>query len=468
MNKINYLKTGLLLIALILGMGNISQADEPVTSDKNVYVLYVTGTIEPGLVPYTRRALKEAHTNGADALIVEIETFGGRVDVMTELSDVLMESEIETTIAFINHRAISAGALIALSCKHIVMAPKGTIGAATPVYPGEGGKMVEAGQKVVSFAREEFYAAAEENGHPTDIATAFVDKEVKVVRVTAEGDTIVVSEKGSVLTLSTSKAIQWGLAEYEAKDVEQVLDLYGLTGATIHYIKPNWAENLARFLTSGVIASLLLTAGILAIYTEVRTPGFGLPGFIGTVCLMLFFGGQYIVGLAGIEDLILFALGVILIAVEIFILPGFGIAGVLGITALIGSFIMAMVKYKPSVPIDVYIPSLVNAGTVVTVSLFSSVILGAVMMRFLPKSHMFSRLILADSTSDETGFQAPPPNLKTYLGKIGVTTTSLRPSGTILIEDSPVDVVTEGDFIEPGRRVQVVQVEGTRVVVRAV
>jgi membrane-bound serine protease (ClpP class) len=433
------------------------------SSAKTAYVLPISGTIERGLVPTVERVVTEAEKANADALIVEIETFGGALQSMVEIRDILVDADLET-IAFVNKRAISAGALIALACDHIVMAPGGTIGAATPVYPSSSEGMKEAGEKVVSYARNEFKSTAELKGHPIEIAEAMVDKDVEIPDPENPGEYII--PKGKLLTLSSDEAVKLNLAEHKAKDIEAIKKIYDLKDSKLVALKANWAEQLARFLTSSAISGLLLTIGMIALFIEFRTPTFGIAGITGLICLSLFFFGYYIYGLAGLEDLLLFVIGVILLGLEIFVIPGFGITGVLGITSIIGSFVMAIIKYTPDSPF--FVINLTKATSIVGISLISTLVLIFILAKILPRTRSFSKLVLSSNVNvdiDDEDY-IPRSKYELYLNKTGVTVTALRPSGTAIIDEKRVDVISEGGFIPADTNVKVVDVQGNKIIVR--
>jgi membrane-bound serine protease (ClpP class) len=287
-----------------------------------VYVAPVEGIIDLGLAPFVQRVLNEAADAGAAAVILDINTFGGRVDAAVLIRDSLLNAKVKT-IAFINKRAISAGALISLAAERIVMAEGGTIGAATPVQMGQPGAAPQpVEEKTVSYVRKEFRSTAEARKRPPLIAEAMVDADVEIKGLI---------EKGKLLTLTTAEALKYKVADFSADTLDGVLEQLDLKGAEVRRATPTWAENLVRLLTHPIISSLLITIGMLGIILELRTPGFGVPGALGIASLALFFWGHWLVALAGWEELLLFGSGIVLLILEIFVIPGFGIAGVLGI-----------------------------------------------------------------------------------------------------------------------------------------
>lgn len=433
----------LLAAALALGFGPtvLSSAQ----SDSPVYRIQVTGTIEMGLAPYIERALGEAREAGAPAAVLDLDTPGGRVDAAWEIIDAVRDAGIPV-YAYVNRRALSAGAMIALSAEGLYMRPGSTIGAATPVI-GEGRK---ASEKMVSAMRSEFRALAEERGFDPRIAEAMVDEEVEV-----EG----VVEAGKLLTLTTEEAIELGVATAEVDDYPALLARIGLAGANTVDPVPNWAERIVRFLTNPAVAPLLLSLGFLGLLIEIRTPTFGLAGAVGLGCLAAFFGARLIVNLAGTEELLLLGGGIVLLLVEAFVVPGFGVTGALGIVAVLGSAYMSMLGRFPTT-VD-----LVNTAGIIGLSIVLVAVLAFVLFRHLPHSRSLSGVLLKSETSRDTGYLSAPER-EELVGMIGVAATDLRPSGTAIIDDERVDVVTEGPWIEEGTRVVVLHAESYRHVVR--
>ncbi|MEO8324802.1 MAG: ATP-dependent Clp protease proteolytic subunit, partial [Nitrospirota bacterium] len=317
--RLHHLLSALAIYLSVFIVFGVSQAD---TQKSIVFVVPIEGVIDLGLAPFVQRVLTEAESTGAKAVILVINTFGGRVDAAVLIRDALLESKTPT-VAFINKRAISAGALISLASGKIVMAEGSTIGAATPVQiglPGTPAQPVE--EKTVSYMRKEFRATAEKRNRPPLIAEAMVDADVEIP------DLI---EKSKLLTLTTKEALQVNIADFQANSLEAVLQSLNLADAEIVYASETWAESLVRFLTHPVVSSLLMSVGILGIMFEMRVPGFGVPGALGLICLALFFWGHGLVQLAGLEEFLLVGLGLILVGLEIFVIPGFGISGILGI-----------------------------------------------------------------------------------------------------------------------------------------
>jgi membrane-bound serine protease (ClpP class) len=446
-----------LLTILLLGIavyvtGFIVCGNTPVRAQNSiVYVAPIEGMIDLGLAPFVQRVLKEANEAHAQAVILNINTFGGRVDAAVLIRDALLEAKVPT-IAFINKRAISAGALISLAAEKIIMANGGTIGAATPVQmgaPGAPAQPVE--EKTVSYVRKEFQATAEQRNRPPLIAAAMVDADVEIP------DLI---EKDKLLTLTTKEALRVNIADFQANSLEAVLEFLNLADAEVRHASETWAESLVRFLTDPVVSSLLMTVGILGIMLEMRVPGFGIPGGIGLLSLALFFWGHGLVQLAGLEELLLVGLGLILVGVEIFLIPGFGIAGILGIMALIGGLGMSLIGTGATWD------SVLAALGRVSLSILVAIVATLALLRYFPRLPFGRRLILETNLQATEGYESSPAADHRWLGKQGMAVSDLRPSGIARFDGERVDVVSDGTFIQAGQPLEVVRVDGNRVVVR--
>ncbi|MFZ5925117.1 MAG: NfeD family protein [Bacillota bacterium] len=426
----------LLVLAVVaatdVALTGVSASSQPST-DKAVYLISVRGTIEPGLAAYVKRGIAEATRMAASAILLEIDTFGGRVDAATEIRDLVLDSPVPS-IAFVKGRAWSAGALITLAAEKIAMVPTASIGAAETVPKGE---------KEISALRGEFEATAEARGRDPEVAGAMVDADIVIKGLVDEG---------KLLTLTAQKALDIGFIDYIARTRKDALEKCGFSGARIVEVPQNWAERIARFLTEPTVSSILLIVGFLGLLFEVTSPGWGVPGTSGVIALALFFFGRMVAGLAGWEVVGLFILGFLLLLAEVFLIPGFGIAGVSGIAAIFTSLVLSFRDLR-------------EAGFVISFSLVATAFIVVIAFKYLGKSMAFGRVILRASQGRTEGYVATEDR-QAYLGRVGTALTAMRPSGTILIEGVRLDAVTEGDFIQKGGAVEVVKVEGPRLVVR--
>jgi membrane-bound serine protease (ClpP class) len=435
-----------LFAASVLGTSLPAQTGRQV-----VYVVPIAGVIDLGLAPFVARVLDEAAGAAATAVILDINTFGGRVDAAVLIRDALLQAPVRT-IAFVNKRAISAGALITLAAETIAMADGGTIGAAMPVEMGLPGTPAQAvAEKTVSYMRKEFRATAESRKRPPLLAEAMVDADVDIPGVI---------DKGKLLTLTTEEALQHQLADVRANSLAALLEVLDLTGAEVRTASQTWAETLVRFLTHPVLSSLLMTLGILGIIVELRTPGFGVPGALGLMSLGLFFWGHWLVRLAGWEELLLVGSGLVLLVLEVFVVPGFGITGILGLIALMGGLGLSVVGAGATWEV---ILTAVGQGAL---SLLLAIVVSLALLRVLPRLPWGRRLVLETELLSGAGGASAPEGDRRWLGKGGIAASPLRPAGLAHIDGERVDVVSEGELIEIGQPIEVIRVDGNRIVVR--
>ena len=407
------------------------------------------GMIDPGVSAFVERVIEDAEANEVDAIVFEIDTFGGRVDAATVIRDAILDSEA-LTIAFINKRAISAGALISLACDKIVMAQAGTMGATTPV-DGSGTK---ASDKVTSYMRAEMRATAESTGRDAKIAEAMVDERVDIPGLSAEA--------GRPATLTTEQSLNYEMADETAESLRDVLSIYDLGEAEIVPIELNWAEHVVRLLTHPAVTSILLAVAMFGLIAEVRTPGWGLGGTLALVALGIFFGSHLVVKLAEWQELALFAVGLGLLLVEVIVIPGFGIAGLAGVGLMLGSLVVTQLGDFQLWNVDEIAAVIVRLSA----SMVGAFVLSLIMLRSLPRMASFNRLVLETETRASEGYVSSSREEDELLGKEGVTVSELRPAGIALIDGRRTDVVTDGEFVAVDQAVEVVEVSGNRVVVR--
>ena len=425
-----------------------------------VYRIPIEGTIDLGLPPFIQRTLEDAESNNATLVIFDINTFGGRVDAATQIKDAILGADI-TTIAYINRRAISAGALISLSCEKIFMTGGGLIGAATAVdMSGKKGS-----EKVISFMREEMASTAERRGRSKDIARGMVDEELNFTHLVIDGDSILVNDiegrkDGKLISLTTDQAIKYGIADGTAETIDALLDSLGYSSAQIIESTENWSENVVRFLTNPVVASLLTTFGFLGILFELQSPGWGIPGFVGLTCLILSLSVSYIAQLATMSDMIFILTGLSLMLLEMLVIPGFGIVGLGGIGFMLYGLYLLLL---PEVPVGEEVLSQAMDGFLIGIlgAILGLVLLGKLMIR----SKFWEQLTSPSSQKKDQGF-SNTQGWEGLEGKSGTADTDLHPSGWVKIDGQRIFVVSEGDFIEKGKEVTILSVDGNRVLVR--
>ncbi len=435
------------LVSFIAGSGGCAGEVAAPEDGVAVYRVPVSGVIELGLAPFIERSLAEARAAEAVAVILDIDTPGGRVDAAQRIVASLQDAGLPT-YALVNPHAFSAGAMVALATDRVYMRPGAVIGAATPVT-GEG---ETAPEKIVSAMRAEMRGLAERRGLDPRIAEAMVDESIAV-------DGVV--EAGRLLTLTAREAEEIGYAETVA-DFAALLERLGISADRVVETSPNWAEGVVRFITNPLVAPLLLSIGFLGLLIEIKTPAFGAAGVAGGVALALFFGGHYLVGLAGWEELILLSIGVVLLAIEIFVVPGFGVFGVLGIGGILASIYLSMIG-SMSTLVDY-----TNAAMVLSASMLIVLVTGWVIMRTLPKNMRLYRsgIMLGEVTGRETGYLSATVRGE-LVGRRGIAVTDLRPAGVGRFDGERVDIVAEEGWLTSGTPIEIVRAEGYRHVVRA-
>ncbi len=430
--------SALVVAAVVLAAFTFSSA----AAEGGVFVVPVKGDIDDGTYMFIKRALEEAEQGKAAALIIDIDTYGGLVDASNKIRDEILESSVKT-IAFVNQKAWSAGALIAISCTELRMQSASSIGAAE-TRPAE--------EKYISAYRQQFESTAEVRGKDPDIAGAMVDSDI-----TVEG----ISEKGKILTLGAADAERIGFADGVHAGIEELIAAAGLEGLERIDIAMNNSERLGQFLTSPVASELLLVLGVVGLIVEAFMPGFGIFGGIGVVSFALFFYGRLITGMAGFEIVVLFVVGLALLIIELFI-PGFGVLGVSGLIGIFASFVMSY-------------PTAREALISVSIALAFAIATIIILVRTLEKrgikgNSLFGRLILTEVTGRKVLPDKPSQKVLNGLsaGDVGTVYSTLRPVGTAYFGESKIDVMSDGEFIEPGAKVRIVRVEGAKVMVRKV
>ena len=425
-----------------------------------VYRVPIEGTIDLGLPPFIQRTLEDAESNEATAVIFDINTFGGRVDAATQIKDAILGADI-LTIAFINRRAISAGALISLSCEKIYMTGGGLIGAATAVdMTGKKGS-----EKVISFMREEMASTAEKRGRSKEIARGMVDEELTFTHLVIGGDSIKVDDiegrkDGKLISLTTEQALKYKIADGTAENMEALLDSLGYSSFKTIETTENWSEAIVRFLTNPVVASLLTTFGFLGILFELQSPGWGIPGFVGLACLILSLSASYIAQLATMSDMLFVLTGLALILLEVLVIPGFGIAGLGGIGLMIYGLYLLLL---PDIPVSEEVLGQAMDGFLI--GLVGAVIGLVLLAKLMIKTKFWEQLTAPDTQKKEDGY-SNTFGWESLQGETGNADTDLHPSGWVRVKDQRIFVVSEGEFIEEGKEIKILSVDGNRVLVR--
>lgn len=457
-----------LALLMVVGAASVTRA---ATDGQDVYVVDISGPIDLGVAPYLDRVLDDAVEADAAAVLVEVDTPGGRLDAALQMQEALLDTPVRT-IAFVDPMALSAGALITLSTDQIYVAPGSTFGAATPVV----GSGEPADEKTISAVRSTFAATAEATGRDPQIAEAMVDP-----AVTVDG----LSGPDELLTLSAEEAENVGYARDIVADRASVLDATGLATANLVETSPQPAEALARFLTNPVVASLLVTLALWLLIADLTTGGIGVASGIAVVAFALFFWGHQVAGLAGWEEVVLVGIGIALIAVELLVVPGVGLPGLLGLAAVLGGMFMAQLSG------DLVTDAQIQRAAVMVGVTFFAVLAGLVFIvqlltrRGPPRALALEAqlgdgapitaratsgwmrwfggddLVLEGATGagEETDWYDETATLD---GRRGVALSDLRPSGVAELDGERVDVVTTGEYIAAGDTIVVVRDEGYR------
>jgi membrane-bound serine protease (ClpP class) len=452
---------------------------------KKVIIIPVEGDVEPAMASFIARALREAANSPDPLIILEMDTFGGRVDAAFQIVDTILNAPKGKTIAFVKTKAISAGSLIALSCNELVMKHNTTIGDCAPIaVTNEGAQML--GEKFQSPLRAKFRTLAKRNGFPQALAEALVTPDMVVYKVQLKDSSFFIDsvgfadlsadtkksiigkktivKKGQLLTMDDVEAKDLGFSKMSVESVEELLKAKNITEYSIVRYSENWSESLVRIISK--IAPILMIIGFLGLYLEYKSPGLIFPGIIGGLCLGLVFFSHYLIGLATYTELLIIVLGVILLGIEMFVLPGFGIAGIAGLGCIVIGLILSFQDFvlpSPSMPwqmreltgnlgsvLGSFIAAFVGAILLIRFALpsFSKVVRGPYLDATLENSHADSEAIVGVKEQD-----------------VGVVETPLRPSGKAAIGGRVFDVVTEGGFIEKGASVTVQKILRNKIIV---
>jgi membrane-bound serine protease (ClpP class) len=488
------------LSAVALGAQPQAESAEP--ARVAAYAIPIKGEIDRALLTFVRRSVQEAESRKVGTIIFEIDTFGGRVDSALQIATLIGSVEDIETIGFVpaipagTGVSWSAGSLIAFSCDRIYMAPGTSMGAAAPVYQtGEGTEM--APEKVVSAVRAQMAALAEKNGYPKGVALAMVDMDVELLevylgdqlvvatsadmpqlerRARDEGLTIekgrVISPKGKLLTLTAGEMETYGVSSGTVSNLDALAELLHIPVGELRELSPSAPDRLVAFITSGAVTALLVLVGLVALYLEITSPGFGVPGTIAIIAFAVVFLGGALLGTAGSLEIILFILGVILLVVEIFLIPGFGVVGISGIVLMIAALVLSRQQFivpRFDWQWDIFLRNLRNIG----LAFLGSLVLVAVLFRSFRRVPLFRRLILDSAEDARQGYTVQRDDGGSGLvGRKGTAVTPLHPAGKAEFPGEPesevLQVETDGEFVESGVAVEITEVNGNRIRVRRI
>ncbi|MHC4655906.1 MAG: NfeD family protein [Planctomycetota bacterium] len=501
----------LVLIGSLCGRGaSIGDANDisPEQPSVKAAVIICTDMIDEGLFESIKRRTQFALDEGAEYLIYEISTLGGLVSAADDISKYFLDASKKAhTVAYITTEAISAGAMISVHCQDIIMRENATIGDCAPItiVPSQKLEVTER-EKAESFIRAAFDRAAEANGYPQALLRAMVTMQIEVYRIKNirsgeyeffEGTQIprdaneydvankkLIVKDNELFTRTASEAFEYGIARAVVKNragaLEFLAERDGVTFAGEPMVlKPLWSEEMVRWLNSPAVMGVLVMLALLGVYVEFNTPGVGLPGLVAAICVAIIIGSKHFHGLANWLEVALFLVGVLLLMVEIFILPGFGIAGFLGITFILAGLFGMLVKNTPDElpwPQDAIAWNDFTWGVLsLTGGFIGFVVLAWLLAKYLPKMQFLSGIILVPSVAKQgSEFEVSMttlPESKTIsvnVGELGEVVSRLRPTGKAKFGDAIVDVVAEGEFLETGTSVEIIEIHGNRVVVKAV
>jgi len=469
-------------------------------------VIICEDMVDRGLCESIERRTQIALDEGIEYLIYEIDTFGGDLLAAYNIWEYLMH-EINPqakTVAYVSKKAISAGALISVACEDIIMKDKTRIGDCAPIMLGGKLEGTER-EKIETDTRAAFSSSAEANNYPVLLLKAMVTQRIEVCRVKNtesgeyeffEGDQLPkdpnkydlenkkrVVSGDELLTLTASEAFEYGVARAVVKSRAGALAFLAKRDGVkfdepAMVLRTNWSEEMVRRINHPAVMGVLFMIALLAVYIELNTPGIGLPGLVAVICFAVMIGSKYLVGLANWVEVGLFMVGIILLTVEIFVLPGFGIAGFLGIMCiLIGLFGMLIKNPPGSLPWpegpenwDLFIGGVLG----LSFGFLGFVVLAWLLAKYLPKLEFLSGLRLVPTaakqgTEMEISMTVPPESKTTgvKVGDIGEVVSTLRPTGKAEFGDAIVDVVAEAEFLDKGTKIEIIEIHGNRVVVRA-
>lgn len=419
-----------------------------------VMVMEIKEEIDPRMLRYVKLAIDHAEKTNADYVIIDMDTYGGVLTDAKEIVDVIMDFKKPIWV-FVNSDAASAGALISIACDSIYMSPGATIGAAT-VVEGAGGEA--APDKYQAYMRGIMRATAEKNGRNPRIAEGMVDERIVI-------DSI--KQEGRVITFTTSEALKFGYCEAQVESIEEILKRNNIKDYEIDAFKLGVVEKIIAFALNPFISGLLILVIIGGIYFELQTPGIGFPLFAAITALVVYLIPYYLNGLAEYWEIIALFIGVILIVAEIFVIPGFGVAGIAGITLTVVSLILIMLNN------DFFNFEFVPLGDIVVATMIAfGGIAGGMVVLFaggsqIMKSKAFQRMALTDTQESSKGYSVNTQT-ESLTGKTGTAYTVLRPSGKVMIGGQLFDAFSRGDFVEKGEAIVVIESEGITLKVKRV
>ena len=445
------------VLVSILLLTFVALAEEQSKSNEGkvrIFTMEIRDDIDPRMNRYVELALNQATAENADIVIIDMDTYGGAVSDANDIRTRILEYE-KPVWMYINNDAASAGALISIAADSIYMVSGANIGAATVVNGSDGS---QAPDKYQSYMRSIMRSTAEQTGRDPLIAEGMVDDRVEIEGVT---------EAGKIITFTTSEAITNGYCEAEVTSINDILAKNNITDFEIIAYELSATEQVISFFLNPFVSGLLILVITAGIFFELQTPGVGFPLAAAGIALVMYLVPYYLNGLASNWEIAVFFVGFVLIALEVFVIPGFGVAGVAGIICVVGSLIFIMLG-NDNFNFD-YVPAeeIATAATVVAVGIFGSILLLFIFGYQITKTDMFSRLALVNTQEKKAGFVSTSYT-QNMVGKKGTADTVLRPSGRIEVDGDVYDAYTRGEYVEKGQSVVVISEEGSSLKVRAV
>ena len=422
-----------------------------------VYYYKIDDNISKPALRLTEKAVKDAEEGKYDYLMLELNTFGGELDAADKIRTMLLNSKVPS-IVFINNNAASAGALISIACDSIYMMPGASIGAASVV--DQTGQIMP--DKYQSYMRSLMRTTAERNGRDPNIAQAMVDPDVTIPGI---------SDSGKVLTFTSEEAAKNGFCEGVVSSREEALEQAGIEQPEITEQVLSPIEKIINFLVNPVVSGILIMCIVGGLYFELQAPGLGLPSIIAVIAALLFFAPHYLEGLAAHWEILLFLAGIVLLMLEFFVIPGFGVAGISGIVLIIAALILTLVYnvgFKFTFDPDFNAAAHISKMTIlVLVSMLSGFFLSLWLgKKLILAETRFGSLALRTGLETKQGFTSQDMRNEQYIGKEGVAQTILRPSGKINIDGDILDATIEHGFANPGDKVMVTKFENAQLFVR--
>ena len=440
------------IVLFLLAMSLRVSAQQP-----KVYYYKIDDNISKPALRLTEKAVKEAEAGKFDYLLLELNTFGGELDAADKIRTLLLNTKVPTVV-FINNNAASAGALISIACDSIYMMPGASIGAASVV--NETGEIMP--DKYQSYMRSLMRTTAQHNGRDPNIAQAMVDPDVKIPGI---------SDSGKVLTFTSEEAAKNGFCEGVVSSREEALSHVSETPLEITEQELTTIDKIINFLVNPVVSGILIMCIVGGLYFELQAPGIGLPSVIAITAALLFFAPHYLEGLAAHWEILIFLAGLVLLMLEFFVVPGFGVTGISGIVLIFASLVLTLVfnvgfkfKFNPEFDASAYVSKM-------TILVLVSSLAGFFIALWLGKKLIlaetrFGSLALRTQMESDKGFTSQDMRNEQYVGKEGTAQTILRPSGKINIDGEILDATVEHGYVEPGEKVKVTKFENAQLFVR--